>query len=314
MTTATNHPVVCFGETLWDVLPTGKQAGGAPMNVAYHLQQLGKHPAVISRIGYDELGRELIKTLDEKGICTEYFQVDCDKPTSVVKAEQKQGNEMVYTIVEDVAWDYIAFSDELASLVSSADYFVFGSLATRAAHSCNTLLKLLPLAKRKVLDINLRPPFYSRRVVEMLLGHANIVKMNEHELELIASWFSDASTDTSRMKLLQERFALDTIIVTRGADGALVYHNHTLYSCTGIPVQVKDTVGSGDSFLAAMLAKIMEGANMNAALQFANQLAAFVTTQSGACPAYDAKAFESGQSDRLSASANYRFDSAAHSL
>src|SRR5947208_594606 len=216
------YPVVCFGETLWDMLPTGKQAGGAPMNVAYHLQKLGKNPAVISRTGNDDLGRQLIETLEAKNICTEYFQIDGQKPTSVVQAEIRDGHEVVYTILKDVAWDYIEYSDELAALVSNAEYFVFGSLATRSSQTRDTLLKLLPFAKNKVLDINLRPPFFNRQTIEMLLTHANIVKLNLAELELITGWFSPLTSETERIQLLKDRFDLDVVIVTCGAKGAII--------------------------------------------------------------------------------------------
>jgi fructokinase len=287
MSYTTHHPVVCFGETLWDMLPTGKQAGGAPMNVAYHLQKLGKNPAVISKIGYDELGKQLIETLEAKNICTEFFQMDENKSTSVVQADIKDGHEVVYTILNNVAWDYIEYNDELATLVSNADYFVFGSLATRSWQTRNTLLRLLPLAKNKVLDINLRPPFYNRQTVEMLLSHANIVKMNVAELELITGWFSPLSTEQDRIQLLRDRFNLETVIVTQGSKGAIACKEGEYTTCSGLPVKVADTVGSGDSFLAAIIAKMLEGATMKEALQFANQLAAFVTTQKGACPDYD---------------------------
>jgi fructokinase len=283
------HPVVCFGETLWDMLPSGKQAGGAPMNVAYHLQKLGKNPALISRIGYDDLGKQMIITLERKNICTEFFQMDENKHTSVVQAKIKEGNEVVYTILKNVAWDYIEYSDELATLVSNADYFVFGSLATRSDQTRNTLMQLLPLAKNKVLDINLRPPFYNRNIIELLLQHADIVKLNQAELELITGWFSPLASEAERIQVLKDRFELDTVIVTRGVKGAIVNKGDNFYTCPGIPVKVADTVGSGDSFLAAIISKIMEGAPIDEALQFANKLAAFVTTQKGACPEYSAE-------------------------
>ncbi len=238
---STFHPVVCFGETLWDMLPAGKQAGGAPMNVAYHLQKLGHHPAVISRIGYDELGKQLIETLEKKGICTDYFQMDDQKATSVVQADIMEGHEVVYTILKDVAWDYIECNEELETLVSKADYFVYGSLATRGKRTFDTLKKLLPLAKNKVLDINLRPPFYTRETVEFLLAHADIVKMNQAELELITGWFSPLQQEQDRIKVLKDCFSLKAVIVTRGGRGAIMNVGDNMYSCPGIPVTINDT-------------------------------------------------------------------------
>ncbi|SFW75620.1 carbohydrate kinase family protein [Chitinophaga sancti] len=290
MDTSNRYPVVCFGETLWDLLPNGRQAGGAPMNVAYHLQQLGKTPAVISRIGFDELGKQLIETLEAKKINTEFFQMDEVKPTSVVTAEIRGGHEVVYNIVEDVAWDYIACNAELEALVAQARHFVFGTLSTRSKTTRDTLFQLLPFARNKVLDINLRPPFYNRNIIETLLSAATMVKMNKAELELITGWFSPLSNEIDRIKILKERFEIDTIVVTCGGDGAIFNHGAEYVTCEGISVPVADTVGSGDAFLAGIIAKMSEGAPLRDTLAFANQLAAFVTTQKGACSDYQLSA------------------------
>lgn len=280
------HPVVCFGETLWDLLPSGKLAGGAPMNVAYHLQKMGKDPAMISRIGNDDLGKELIEVLHAKNICTDFIQVDQTKPTSVVQAEIGINKDVLYTIVEDVAWDHIEWQDTLSALVKEADYFVFGSLAARSRQTFETLSKLLPLAKNKVLDINLRPPFYDREKIEWLLVQATLLKLNLEELTLITRWYTDLYSTEEQVKFLQDKFHLDTMIVTMGAKGALISDGEGIYSCPGIAVRVEDTIGSGDSFLAAVISKIMDGASIKETLDYANQLAAYVTTQKGACPDY----------------------------
>lgn len=281
-----HHPVVCYGETLWDFLPAGKEPGGAPMNVAFHLNKLGKNPAMISRIGNDELGQKLIEVLHERSLETNYIQTDTTLPTSTVVATVKDNHEMVYEIVQNVAWDNIEYEDNLAELVSNADYLVFGSLAARSLPSRNTLFRLIELAKTKVLDINLRPPYYSPEIVESLLKVADIVKLNQAELELISGWYTTLQTDEERIQILQDKFNLKTIIVTKGGDGALLKIDDKIYSHPGFKVTVTDTVGSGDSFLAAIISQLIDGTPHNEILIFANKLGAFITTQKGACPNY----------------------------
>ncbi len=286
------HPVVCFGETLWDMLPSGRQAGGAPMNVAYHLQKLGKNPALISKAGFDELGKELVSLLANRGICTEFIQIDYTHPTSVVNAVAKNALEMSYIIKENVAWDYIESQTELLHLVQEADYFVYGSLAARSPQTYITLKQLLRKAKKKVFDVNLRTPFYDQSLIEELLPEADIVKLNSDELELISSWYSSLEDETDRIKLLKDRFEIYTVIVTKGAEGAILNRGNEWYSCDGISVDVADTVGSGDAFLAAMISKTIDGATIEETLHFPNQLAAFIATQKGACPNYQPSDFD----------------------
>lgn len=280
------HSVVCFGETLWDFLPGGKQPGGAPMNVAYHLGKLGKNPAVISRVGNDELGKDLLSIMTEKNICTDYVQMDDVLPTSTVVARLKDNHEMVYDIVQGVAWDNIEYDDAASEIVENADYFVFGSLAARSARTRATLFQLLEKAKIKVLDINLRAPHYSRELIETMLSKADIVKLNEAELKLISEWFVTYVNDEEAIALLQEKFAIQTLVVTKGAEGALLKVGSQLYSHEGYQVQVADTVGSGDSFLAGVLFQLIDHIPAEHILDFANKLGAFITTQKGACPVY----------------------------
>jgi fructokinase len=281
-----NHRVICFGEVLWDILPSGAVPGGAPMNVTYHLQKLGKQPALITRVGRDEKGKELAAIFSEHGVCTDFFQVDDEHETGKVFAQPKENNEMVYDIVQPVAWDFIEWKDAYSSLAANADYFVFGSLAARNRDSKNTLLQLLEAAKNKVLDINLRAPHYDRRLVEELLGKTDFVKLNLAELELIAGWFSNHTEFGDRIKSIADRFRLSNIVVTMGGDGAAFYRSGNLYDHPGFSVEVKDTVGSGDAFLAGLLSKLMEHAVPQDALEFANGLGAFIATKTGACPQY----------------------------
>lgn len=284
-----NFPVVCFGETLWDFLPGGKLPGGAPVNVACHLQKLGNNPAVISRIGTDDLGKELKNVFRLKKIHTDFIQTDNTNPTGKVLARIMDNHEVSYEILQPVAWDFIEWNADLENLVSSADYFVFGSLVTRNSDSKNTLFRCLEFANKKVLDINLRPPHYTRGMVEELLTKADILKLNLAELDLIAGWYKIFANDEDRVQWLKEKFSIDTIIVTKGGDGALLYMNDQFYHHKGYKVDVADTVGSGDAFLAGFISKLIENAQPEEALDFASGLGAFIASRSGACPDYEIK-------------------------
>src|SRR5579875_669153 len=173
------HQVVCFGEILWDILPTGAKPGGAPMNVAYHLRQLGYQPALITRIGNDDYGGQLLTLLTQYGVDTAYIQTDKHHNTGLVYAQPGAQHEMTYDIVYPAAWDYIQWHQTLELLVQQAAYFVYGSLVTRNGTSKNTLFRLLEMAPKRVLDINLRTPFYSQAIVEQLLQRVDILKLNE---------------------------------------------------------------------------------------------------------------------------------------
>lgn len=280
------HPVVCFGETLWDILPGGKLPGGAPVNVAFHLQQLGKNPAVISRIGADELGMALLQVWEARRVNTQFFQQDKKNPTGKVYAEIKENNEVQYDIVKPAAWDYIRWKEEYAQLVGQASYFVFGSLATRSRQSKNTLFNCLEAANTKVLDINLRPPYFSKKAVEELLTRADILKLNLAELHLITGWFNHYANDEDRMRLLKEKFGLHIIIVTKGGDGAILNIGDAYYHHPGYVVEVADTVGSGDAFLAATISKLIDRAPPPEIIDFASRLGAYVASQEGGCPPY----------------------------
>ncbi len=282
-----HHKVVCFGEVLWDILPSGAVPGGAPMNVAYHLHKQQKNPALITRIGLDDKGKELINIFSDHGVCTDFFQVDYEHETGKVYAEPNEHNEVVYDIVMPVAWDFIAWEDGFSDLVSNARFFVFGSLAARNKQSKKTLLKLLEQAKSKVLDINLRAPHFNRRIVEELLTHADFLKINLAELELITGWFSEYTSIEDRIKSITDKFHISNIVVTMGGDGALLYLNGNAYRHNGYQVEVVDTVGSGDAFLAGLLSKLLDNTSPVEALDFASGLGAFIATQRGACPPYN---------------------------
>ncbi len=281
---------VCFGEILWDILPNEEVPGGAPMNVAYHLQQLGNKPAIITQTGEDERGKKLLQLLQEQQIDTRYVFTTNQYPTGVVNAIPQPNGDMRYTIMQPVAWDFIPYNGESAYLVERADYFIFGSLAARSAVSANTLQQLLKVAKTKVLDINLRAPHYTPDTVTSLLTAADILKLNEEELVLITDWWGDFQTLEERTIYLQDKFQLQLIIVTKGAEGAMVYRDGHFYYQEGIKVKVIDTIGSGDSFLAAFMTHYADGKPIPEALSFATKLGAFVASSKGAWPAYKPEA------------------------
>ena len=285
-TTPSQHKIVCFGEVLWDVLPAGAEPGGAPMNVAYHLKKLGNDPAVITRIGDDDYGKRLRGIFASGGVSTEYFQTDPEHATGLVHATPNEFNEVVYDIVQPVAWDFISWEDRFTDLLAGAELLICGSLASRNQTSRDTLLQLLETPPKKVLDINLRPPHFHRHWVEFLLGKADILKLNIAELELITGWFSAYTSPEERIKSLQDKFKVETIVVTMGGEGALVAHNGQTWRHPGYAVQVADTIGSGDSFLAGFLHNRLAGASYEQALLFACGLGSYIASRSGACPDY----------------------------
>ena len=280
------HKVICYGEVLWDILLTGPLPGGAPMNVAYHLNKLGANPALITKVGEDDYGRDLLELLLEDGVTVNY-ETDPEYPTGLVYANVGENHEMAYDIVYPSAWDFIEWKQEYADLVSKAEYIVFGSLTSRNDVSRNTLYQLLEVAKKKVFDINLRSPHFEQKQLKYLLQRTDLLKMNLAELELVSNWFDKSGPATDRIKFVQDHFKIDQIIVTKGGDGAIVNDLGAIYEHPGYKVSVQDTIGSGDSFLAGFLAQTLKGSSIERALDFAAGIGAFVATKAGGCPEYD---------------------------
>lgn len=276
---------VCFGEVLWDILPDKKLPGGAPMNVAYHLNQLGIPAAMISRIGDDALGRELIGYFTSKKVAGDFIQTDPDHDTSRVLAKV-EGNRVTYDIVKPVAWDFIACNEEIEKAVAAARFFIFGSLGARSEVSRYTLYRLLEIADFKVLDINLRPPHYDKHTLEYLLQKTSLLKLNDEELPLLSGWYGWGSGEKEAMKALQDKFRLNTVITTRGENGAIALHDGVFHEHPGFKVQVVDTIGSGDAFLAGFISGFSEERPLPEVLEFAGKMGAFMATHAGACPQY----------------------------
>jgi len=277
--------IACFGEMLWDVLPSGKQPGGAPLNVAVHLHHLGLEAQLISRLGHDDLGAELRTFVEGQGLATTYVQQGQQHLTGVVKANVDDRHEVSYKIVQPVAWDYIQYEPGLSQLVHQAQALVYGSLAARSPTSRETLYRLLPHAAFRVFDVNLRAPHYSRDVVTYLLQQADLVKLNHHELAELLGWFGASAAEDTALRWLAERFQLQAVCVTKGAAGAVLWSGQQLYQCPGVAVAVQDTIGSGDAFLAALLKGWLAGQPPAEYLAFACAAGALVATYQGATPA-----------------------------
>jgi len=283
-----NKPVVCFGEILWDNLPTGRRPGGAPMNVAYHLHQLGLNSQLISSVGDDQPGRELLGFLKKIGLETSLIQTNAEHATSEVLASVNESNdEVTYEIIYPVAWDYISWQPEFEALLKASQAFVFGTLSARNAASRETLRRMLSHATYRVYDVNLRAPHYSQEVIDALLRNADLVKLNSAELMLIARWYDPACRKEGEgVEALFKYFKMKEIIITKGSMGATYYTPSFSYDYPAYQVKVADTIGSGDSFLAAFLAMKLGDEPVDLTLDYAVAMGAFITSQPGACPPY----------------------------
>lgn len=279
--------ILCFGEVLWDNLPSGAVPGGAPMNVALHLKRFGINSFIASSVGNDEKGQNLVVFMENSGMDTHLVQRHKTLATSEVKVWLNDQNNASFEICEPVAWDDIQLTPELLDAARNSGAIVFGSLASRNAATRNTLSSLLELDLIKIMDVNLRAPFNRREVVEPLLKLADIVKLNDEELVTIASWFGLSGSTMQLATQLYKTLSLATLLVTRGDKGAFLIHNNETSEHSGYKVRVADTVGSGDAFLAGFLAAYADGKNMDTAITEACAIGAFVATQSGATPEYN---------------------------
>ncbi|MBX3254391.1 MAG: carbohydrate kinase [Chitinophagaceae bacterium] len=280
-----DYTAVCFGEILWDILPEARLPGGAPMNVAYNLNQLQVPALMISKTGDDANGEELLDFIKSKGVPAQFIQKDATYDTGTVLATLN-GNDVSYEIIQPVAWDFIQYNIQLQKLVAATPYFIYGSLVARNETSRQTLFELLETAGHKVLDINLRKPHFEKRTLEYLMQHADMLKLNADELALLSGWYGINGSEKEKMLALQQKFHLHTIITTRGDRGAAVLDNEKFAEHPGFTVKVADTIGSGDAFLAGFLSKYIQSAPLESALEFGCGMGAFVATQHGACPSY----------------------------
>jgi fructokinase len=279
--------VLCFGEILWDTFEDGKKAGGAPMNVAMHLKQQRVDAAFAGRIGSDPSGDELVEFLKKGGLFSELIQRDETLPTCEVTVELDKNQQATYIIPKPVSWDNIQTDPILTQTAAKASAIIYGSLACRDKTTRDTLLNMLDETKAiKIFDVNLRAPHYTLSTIETLTARADVVKMNEEEAKLLIGGSNRDLRD--QIMEFRSKYHSRTICVTRGEHGAIVWHDHDFYDSPGCPVQVGDTVGAGDSFLATFVNGLLKNEPMQQLVDKSCAVGAFVAGKRGANPPYDA--------------------------
>lgn len=277
--------IVCFGEVLFDVFPTHTKIGGAPLNVGLRLASLGIETQIISRIGQDAKGKELLDFIEANDVSTTYIQTDSHFSTGEVTVKLDEKGSASYTINYPVAWDKIEATPEAHDIVSFADAVVFGSLVCRDTASYQSLLSILNVAKYKIFDVNLRAPFYTKELLSDLMNKADFIKFNDDELYEISAYLgSPYHSLEQNMQFIAEKTNTQHICVTKGSHGAVLFYNDQLFYNSGYKITVADTVGAGDSFLAGLLSKLLAGIAPQEAINFACALGALVAQEEGANP------------------------------
>ncbi len=286
----TRPVVIGIGEILWDEFEGGRTLGGAPTNFAYHARQLEAESHPVSAIGNDERGVAILARLDELRIDRAYLAELHDTPTGHVTVAVDEKGKPDYTIHESVAWDRIPWRDELAALAGLSDAVCFGSLAQRAATSRATIRRFLHATRPeayRIFDINLRQRYYDREVIADSLTAANVLKLNDEELPVLAEYFDIEGDDETQARALVRRFDLKLLALTMGSAGSLLLGPDRVSRVKGDKVAVADTVGAGDSFTAVLTMGLLAGADPDTINSCANETAAFVCTRAGATPAWD---------------------------
>lgn len=277
-----------LGEVLWDLLPGGRQLGGAPANFAYHAHALGAESLVVSRVGRDDLGRDLLERLNTLGLSTSGIAVDPVAPTGSVSVTLDPTGKPAYTIHLDVAWDLLEADPEGLRAAAGADAVCFGTLAQRhpvARESIRSVLEATRADALRIFDINLRQRFWSREVIVESLALATVLKLNDEELPILADLLGWPAEDDDRLLArLAQRFDLRAVALTRGARGSLLWTAGRTWSWPGSDLKVADTVGAGDSYTAALALGLLSEKAPEDILRIAHRVADFVCTQSGATP------------------------------
>lgn len=278
--------IVGVGEVLWDLLPGGQQMGGAPANFTCHARALGAEACLVSRVGNDDLGHEIIARLGALGVHTDAIAIDALHPTSTVSVELDAGQPR-YVIHEGAAWDFIEATSGALAAVRVADAVCFGTLGQRSEPSRSAIISLVnaaPPPALRILDVNLRQNFFSSRLINESLAFANVLKLSDVELPQLAAMFDLRGDERSQIRQLAERNMLRVVACTRGERGSVLYSEGRWSEHPGLPANVVDTVGAGDSFTAALTLGLLAGWDLDRINETANTVSAFVCSQPGATP------------------------------
>ncbi|MFT4568621.1 MAG: fructokinase [Saprospiraceae bacterium] len=277
--------LVCFGELLWDMLPNGKVVGGAPFNIVNRADSLGLDAFIVTSIGNDILGDELLKTVANKVNHTHFIQRHKSLETSKVEIELSSKGEPKYNIVRPVAWDDIQVDQRIIDLVKSSKALAYSSLALRDERSRSTLFSLLPHAKNKICDINLRAGNYGQSTIMQMVESADTLRMNESELLMLATWlgYSELS-QKDQIIAIQKHYNYNEVIATLGAEGAICYDGDSFFIQSVFPTDIKDTVGAGDGFLAAYITRKLKGDIIEEALRYACAVGSITASKRGGTP------------------------------
>ena len=279
--------IVGMGEALWDCLPEGRKLGGAPANFAYHVGQFGWKTVVVSAIGHDALGDEILDRLADVNLEHRIERVSF--PTGTVQVTLSGDGIPTYEICENVAWDNIPWTEELEELAKETRAVCFGSLAQRSPVSRETINKFLEMTPEdclKIFDVNLRGNFYNKEVLQQGVRHADILKINDEELIVIGRMFDYPGLDMEeKCRIIMHRYNLKMVVLTCGTNGSYVFARDGFTSFKPTPkVEVADTVGAGDSFTGAFTASILSGKSIGEAHEIAVKVSAYVCTKKGAMP------------------------------
>ncbi len=283
--------ILVFGEILWDIIEGYEHLGGAPLNFAAHISQLGIEASIISSVGRDRLGTKALQELSKLSLDTRFVQVSANAPTGTVRVKLDEGQPQ-YEIIEDVAYDHINYDRIDSSLLNDCDVVYFGTLAQRNRESRETLSQILSQISFKHIfcDLNLRKACYTAETVISSIDHCTILKLNDDEVATISKLvFNSIALDLSRFwKLIKERFsAVEILIVTLGKNGCSIFSDNTELHISTEPCEVKDTIGAGDAFSAAFLHSYLKCNDLQISGQKANKLGAFVAANEGAIPKMD---------------------------
>ncbi len=280
-------PVIAgIGELLWDMLPSGKQLGGAPCNFAYHARQAGCESFVISAVGNDDTGNELLANVEKLNLPTAFIQKN-EYPTSTVSIKLDEHGHPDYTIHEQVAWDHISWTPDLQKLAGKLNAVCFGSLAQRSAESAQTIQSLISATRQdclKIFDINLRQHYYSEEIIMKSIGISDVLKLNDDELPVVASISGLRGNVPDQLDQLRNQFNLTYIVYTMGGKGSIIAGPEGHSFVEAPKVMVADTVGAGDAFTAVFAAGILRGLPLSRVHQRATEVAALVCTKKGATP------------------------------